>query len=215
MSTSRLGNKVSDYTGKILKVKESLIDIHQSIFTLRTHWTGKRMNAIIDKYNSVSKSLLDNYFFFSRTVLNALAEIHAQYVQMEQNGVAVNLTNSDSANVGIDEITKPIEATAIENVKFEQEQVTSTVSKINSDFENLTNDLSTITNILDDIKADSDSLNKLVMNYNSASASMIANITQLKESLRTEIDNAVKVVQTTESYNDSDASRVQAGGTAE
>ena len=215
MSFSKLSSRLHDYIVKVLKIKESLLDVHHSISTLRTYWTGKRMNAVIDTYNSVNKALLNNYFFFGRTVLNALAEIHAQYAQMEQNGVAVNLNNSDSVNVGIEEIEKLIETTSIENVKFEQEQVISSINKIDSDFENLTNDLSTIIGILDDLKTDSDSLNKLVTNYNAASASIVSNIMQIKETIKTELDNAVKVVQTTEAYNDSDASRVQGGTTAE
>ena len=64
-------------------------------------------------------------------------------------------------------------------------------------------------NILDELQASSDSLNKLVTSYNSAAETMVSNVTQLKDSLKTEIDNAVKVVQNTESYNDSDAGRVQ------
>ncbi len=206
----KMGERVANYIIRVRSIGTNLKDIKQGIFSLRNYWTGKRMNAIIEKYNSVNQSLLTNFNFFGKTVLHVLCEINAQYQQMENQGIAVDL--NDQTNAAVDEIGTAIELTSIENVKFEQDNVVSTVSKINGSFEKLTSDLSAIVTILDDLKTDSDSLNKLVTNYNAVADSMVSNINQIKDSLKTEIDNAVKVVQTTESYNDSDASRIQSNG---
>ena len=144
----------------------------------------------------IEKILLTKYQNLSK-VTSKHIELILSLIKKQKSGSKINLPLNLQVIVNYDYVV------------FEQEKVVSIVTSIEGSLENAQTTLSSLINILDDLKPCSDSLNKLVTNYNSVSESMVSNILQVKESLKTEIDDAVKVVQTTEGYNDSDASRVQ------
>ena len=207
VNIAQIGEKYAEYSSKLTTLCNDFKKVYSEINNLRAYWTGKRMNAIIEKYNSVSKRMLESVQFFNKTVGPVLLEIRDQYQKMENEGVASNMSGGFIKD--FEEIATTIELTSTENVKFEQDKVTSIVASVDGSLDNIGATLATLVNILDELQASSDSLNKLVTSYNSAAETMVSNVTQLKDSLKTEIDNAVKVVQNTESYNDSDAGRVQ------
>ena len=209
VNIAQIKAKCEEYKEKVRWIQSSMSEVEMGIQSLRMHWTGKRMNAVIEKYNSVNKNFITAFDFFNKTVGNTLEEIIAQYESMENKGTAENIVVTN--NLTLENVIHQIELTSTENVKFEQEQVTSQATRVIGNLDQLGVKLDEVVGILDEIKPASDSLEKLVTSYNAESETIITNLKDIKETLRAEVDNAVKVVQTTESYNDSDASRVQGG----
>ena len=199
--------KYEDYCQKVNEIGGDFHRVYIGVLNLDTFWTGKRVNAIIEKYNSVSKTLVEHYHFFDTTVRSALLEIISQYESMENKGIAEDLNLVGLTQ--LDFIADPIKLTTTENVKFEQDGALKYTNQIEDNLQDLGNKLPVMISILDEFKTYSDSLNKLVTNYTAAAESIISTLSQIKETLRAEVESAVKVVQTTEGYNDSDASRVQ------
>ncbi len=210
LSLSQLRSNYETYRGKVNNIRDNLYDIYMGIFTLTVNWTGKRMNAIIEKYNNeLVQKVIPVYDFLADTVSNILQEICEQYESMENAGTAQDISHRGLMYPAIHKET--IELTTIENVKFEQDAVLSKVSTITSNLDNLEANITNIVSILDELSSASDSLSKLVTNYHSQSEALVNTVKEVKETLKNEVNNAVKVVQTTEAYNDSDASRVQGG----
>ena len=213
VSLAQLKVKSEEYMEKVRWIQSNMSEVDMGIASFRLHWTGKRMNAVIEKYNSVNNTFITAFNFFNKTVGNTLDEIIAQYEQMENQGVAENLTITN--NLTLENCIHQIELTSTENVKFEQEPVMTQYNRVIGNLDQLEGKLNELVGILDEIKPASDSLEKLVTNYNAQSEIVIANLRKVRETLRAEVENAVKVVQTTEGYNDSDASRVVSGEASE
>ena len=214
LSLAQLKNNYETYRSKVTNIRDNLYDIYMGILTLTTNWTGRRMNAIIEKYNTeLVPKVIPVYDFFADTVSNILQEICEQYESMENSGTAQDVSHKGLNYPAIHKET--LDLTTIETVKFEQEAVLSKVDTIISNLDNLEANVTNIVTILDELSSASDSLNKLVTNYHSQSDSLVSTVKEVQETLKTEVNNAVKVVQTTESYNDSDASRVQTGEASE
>ena len=209
VNIAQLRAKCEEYKDKVAWIQSSMSEVEMGMQSIKMHWTGKRMNAVLEKYNSLSKNFITAINFFNKTVGNTLEEIVAQYESMENKGVAENLTITNKST--LETVIYQLELTSTENVKFEQERVQAETIRIIGNLDQLGVRLDEAVGILDEIKPASDSLQKLVTSYNAESATVISNLKEIKETLRAEVDNAVKVVQTTESYNDSDAGRVQGG----
>ena len=208
LNLNQLQSKIQEYTSAVKGLFTSVDETRKGLIHMKDFWTGKRMNAVLEKYNSVSKTLYNNLAFFQITVGDTLQELLEQYKSMENAGVATDI----SVKSGIDPtVLEPIPPTSESSVKFEQENVVNLVDVVENHLMNLETDLTKMVNILDDIAPYSDSLNKLVTNYKVIADEIKTKTLDIKTSLKTELDNAVKVVQTTEGYNDSDAGRVQGG----
>lgn len=212
LNLNQLQAKLQEYQAAVKGLFANANEARNGLISMKDFWTGQRMNAVLEKYNSINKTLYNNLAFFQIKVGDTLQELFEQYKSMENTGVVADI----SFVSGIDPVLlEPIPLTGVSSVKFEQEKVINLVNVVEDHLMSLETDLTKMINILDDIALYSDSLNKLVTNYKVAADEIKTKTLDMKASLKTEIDNAVKVVQTTEQYNDSDASRVQSGGTAE
>lgn len=208
LSITKLNEKSHEYGTAATSLYESVKSIVESIKGLENYWTGRRMNSIVEKYNSISEALNNDLVFFGSTVSGVLQEILEQYTKMENSGIALNATVNCSIAV---DIPRKLPLTTTATVKFEKQRVTNMVSTINGHFASLDTNLAKMINVLDDVAPYSDSLKKLVTNYKAAADSIKSNTTGLKTQLKEQIDKAVSVVNTTEGYNEGDASRIKSG----
>ena len=97
ISKLNLGNlyaQIEDYarTASKLGIGECAV----AIDALSLHWSGQRVNAIINEYNRISKTLYDGNVYFQKTVLDVLGEIYEQYAAMEK-GVAKDISGSKTS----------------------------------------------------------------------------------------------------------------------
>lgn len=208
LNLKQLESKINEYSAEVKNIQENLKNVYQSFITMKQYWTGKQMNNVIGQYNNECDEFYIHLSFFGGTVQSVLKEIYEQYVSMENAGVAQNI----SYNLVIDDlIKKTIPYTSSEVVKFEQQKVKNLVSTINGYLNNVETGAKKIINILDDIAPYSDSLKKLVTNYKSEGEAVKMHIVGLKTALKSQMERCVNLVINTESYNESDASRIKSG----
>lgn len=206
LSLAQLDEVRTRYNQTLQNIRTTLNNVTSEFQNLKNSWTGKRMNAVIDKYNEANKKISTAYNFFDKTVYSVLHEIWLQYYTMENEGRASDQT---TISTGLEYTVTLIEATDTENVKFEQELVLSTSNNVTGNLDDVVNKFVGLVDMLDELAPCSDSLNKLVTTYKSHAETVVSSLKEVKETLSSEINDAIKVVQTTEGYNDNDANRIQ------
>lgn len=195
--------KCEEYNQKLNQI--NILDLQLDFTKLTQHWTGKVANSVIEKYNSIIDELYFDYLFFKNTARNILREIYLQYENMENKGVAQDITiEIPDAMPSLD-----IDLTSPETIKFDQEQVISITNNITDNLDNMEIKFKEMVGILDDLSSCSDSLNSLVTKYNAHAENIVSSVKTLKDELKSCVSEAVKTVQTAEGYNENDASRIQ------
>ena len=179
--------------------------VEETLKSMRQYWTGKRMNAILNVWNSMNVTIYESVKFFIEDVNQVLSEIALQYKNMEA-GKAINL--SAQTLTALKSLQNPIPLTSETQIKFLQANVLKCQSSLN---EYLTGSITAAKELvtrLDKLQQYSDSLGNLVTKYKAKSTSLQRTFVKLNTTLTNIVNDAIKVVQTTESYNEDDVKRI-------
>ena len=155
-------------------------------------------------YNK-NQTIYESVKFFIEDVNQVLSEIALQYKNMEA-GKAINL--SAQTLTALKSLQNPIPLTSETQIKFLQANVLKCQSSLN---EYLTGSITAAKELvtrLDKLQQYSDSLGNLVTKYKAKSTSLQRTFVKLNTTLTNIVNDAIKVVQTTESYNEDDVKRI-------
>ena len=206
LSLSQLKSKINAYEKANQALYSDYLDVYNAMESLRKHWTGKRVNMLIEKFNAFNTQMFSGVQYFTDTVYNVLDEVYNQYSKMEL-GKPANV----SRNRGMGTMGKIALADATK-IKFDATKVTSLSKTIQSGLTKVNKDLTNIVDDLDAISAYSDSLKKMSSNYKTTASNLKKQMNTLRQEFTTELEKAISDVKTTETYNESDAKRLTQTG---
>lgn len=202
VNLTKLKSEVDDYTALAKKLSAEVMQVSDNLVKLKSFWTGKRVNTVINLWNQNGAKLIDNVNYFSNTIRAILNEIYEQYVRMEA-GKPENISTPMTSSVS----TIPL--TDANTIKFDQANVTKIVNSITTNNQNVSSYLKTLVNKLDGMQAYSDSLKSLATNYKTAANSIQGSISNIINEINTESNKALNDVKLTEGYNEADAARAK------
>lgn len=202
LSLTQLKSKINAYEKANQKLYEDYLDVYNSMEKLRTYWTGKRINMLLENFNTYNKDMFAGVQYFTDTVYNVLDEVYNQYSKME-TGKPANVTRSR----GMGTMDK-IALTDANKIKFDLTKVTSLSKTIQSKLSSVSTDLKNIVDDLDGISAYSDSLKTISNNYKTTASNLKKTMDKLKGEMTSALEKAIQDVKSTESYNESDAKKL-------
>ena len=203
LSLTELKRKINDYENASEKLYRNYDDVHDGVEKLRKYWTGNRINMFITTFNTANKTMFAGIQFFTDTVYNVLDEVYVQYCKMEK-GTPKNVSRSQGQG-----IENNIGLTDANTIKFTDSKVKSLSNDIQTKLTKVRTNVKSLVNQLDSLSAYSDSLKTIVTKYKATAENLDKTLNKLKVELSNALEKAVKDVQTTESYNESDAKKIK------
>jgi len=174
--------------------------INTRIKALTKCWTGKRVNGIINLWNTNYPSLNEKVHYFDTKVVNDLSTIIKQYKTME--GIT-STTMSVPATVEL----KKVASVNNNVISFDKGQASNIIRNISNDNNNVISYLKVLSTKLDSIQSYSDKLKAFLANYKLNCSSLQKTITSICSTINDEAKKALNDVITTETYNELDAKK--------
>lgn len=203
VNLAKLKAEIDDYDAVANKLHQSVSSISTNMKNLTTCWTGKRVNTILNLWNSNLKSIDDQTFYFAMKIHLILLEIYDQYNALEKGA-----PKDSSYGYGWGGILKaPL--TDENKISFDQARATTIVKEIDKEKTNVQSYLKQLVTKLDSMQAYSDSLKTLATTYKATATSLEKSLFTLCNNIGTEANKAIQDVKTTEGFNESDAARAK------
>ena len=199
---------VNHYLTQATMLRAHLLNTVTYLNSMRTNWTGKRMNEILIKWNALNDTAYQTLKYFYVDVYTILWDINMRYISMEDSGTVMQMNNHPVYIDDFSELKVDIQLTNENFIKFNrlsvesfQRLISSRLSEMNIYMEEMLTDILSVSQY-------SDSIASLAEKFKNMYSVLKTELDDLNNIMNKTISEAIEIVKATENYNEADVSKL-------